>query len=104
MSENPIDHEIGEAWKAHRQGFHDTAIQQFREILDKEPENLDALYGLGLAEKAAGNDGEAREVFLHLQAQIEDISSEEESSGHPGKYFMLANMVKQQIRQLDLEA
>jgi tetratricopeptide (TPR) repeat protein len=104
MSENPIDHEIGEAWKAHRQGFQDTAIQQFREILDKDPNNLDALYGLGLAEKAAGNDDEAKEIFLHLQTQIEDVSAEEASSGHPGKFFMLANMVKQQISQLDQEA
>lgn len=103
MSDNPIDHEIGEAWKAHRQGFHDTAVQQFREILDRDPENLDALYGLGLAVKAAGNEGEAKEIFLHLQTQIEGVSAEEEATGAPGRYFMLANMVKQQIHQLDQE-
>ncbi|MCI0710514.1 MAG: tetratricopeptide repeat protein [Chloroflexi bacterium] len=103
MSDNPIDHEIGEAWKAHRQGFHDTAIQQFREILDRDPENLDALYGLGLAEKAAGNNGEAKEIFLHVQARIDGVSAEEEAAGAPGRYFMLANMVKQQINQLSQE-
>ena len=101
MSDNPIDHEIGEAWKAHRQGFQDTAIQQFREILDRDPGNLDALYGLGLAEKAAGNEAEAKQIFLHLQAQIDGVSAEEAASGTPGRYFMLANMVKQQIRQID---
>jgi tetratricopeptide (TPR) repeat protein len=95
-----IDQLIAEAWKSHRQGFHDKATEEFKKILQLNPDHTDALYGLGLSQKAAGNDQAAIATFTQLQERIANLSREEKETGHPGHYFMLANMVNQQLRSL----
>lgn len=100
MADNSLDHQIGEAWKAHRQGMHEAASEQFRQILEQDPNHLDALYGLGLAEKSMGNFTEAHDIFVNLQEKIAGVGEEESLSGHPGKFHMLATMVRQQLRQI----
>jgi hypothetical protein len=100
MSDNPVDKKIAEAWKAHRQGFQDKAIEEFRAILHQNPENFDALYGLGLAEKAAGHTDRAVEAFTHLQTKLAGLGHEEDLSGRPGHFYMLTNMVRQQLKTL----
>jgi tetratricopeptide (TPR) repeat protein len=94
------DKMIAEAWKSHRQGFHDKATEEFKQILQQNPDHADALYGLGLAQKAAGNNQAAIEAFTQLEEKIANLSREEKETGHPGQYFMLANMVQQQLRSL----
>ena len=100
MSGTELDKLVGGAWKAHRQGFQEKAIEQYEAVLAQNPQHFDALYGLGLAYKASGNVARAQAIFSQLHEALTGLSSEENSSGHPGQYFMLANMVRQQLKTL----
>lgn len=102
LHEQTLYHEqIGEAWKAHRNGFQEEAIEQFRAVLEKDPENVDALYGLGLAKKAAGNLVEARQTFSHLYKLLEKHVQKEYAEGRMERFFMLRNMVERLLNQMD---
>lgn len=100
MSENPYHEQIGEAWKAHRNGFQDNAIDQFRKVIDQDPNNIDALYGLALAEKAAGHTDTARDVLSHLEGLLKDLTESETQNSRPERHFMLYNMVQRILAQL----
>ncbi|MBI5927848.1 MAG: tetratricopeptide repeat protein [Chloroflexi bacterium] len=94
-----IKKQIGDAWRAHRQGQHDTALNIFRQVLKQEADNVDALYGLGLVQKTSGDNTHARETFSRLQDLLKELQAQEDA-GSPGRYFMLNNMVRQQLRLL----
>jgi tetratricopeptide (TPR) repeat protein len=101
MSENPISQKITEAWKLHRTGFHEQAIDQFRNALNMEPDNIDALYGLGLAQKAAGLLEAARDSFeqvIHYAEQLQVATENQENRDE--RYFMVANMARQYLSRL----
>ena len=102
--ENPYHEEIGEAWKAHRNGFQDTAIEQFREVLEQDSENVDAMYGLGLAKKANGNILEARQTFDRLYDILEKYVQKESAEGKMERYYMLRNMVERLMKQMEEES
>lgn len=91
--------QIGDAWRAHRQGQHETALNIFRQVLSQDSDNVDALYGLGLVQKTSGDAANARETFSKLQELLKTLQAEEDA-GSPGRYYMLNNMVRQQLRQL----
>jgi tetratricopeptide (TPR) repeat protein len=95
-----LDVAIAEAWKAHRAGDHEAAIEKFREVLLKDSRHVDALYGLGLAQKSAGDKSGAKKTFDELTRLLEDIlanGAETEQS----RYRMELRMVKQQLEMLD---
>lgn len=103
MADNPIDKKIGAAWKSHRQGMQDQAILEFREILHQDPNHLDALYGLGLAQKASGNKADAEETFLKLKNLLEEILEEQDDlpiEEREERYVMISQMVQQQLDTL----
>ncbi len=54
---------IGEAWRMHREGRNDDAIAEFERILKEDSDNVDAYYGLGLAQRARGNQPAAKSAF-----------------------------------------
>lgn len=96
MSKDPIQVAIGNAWKAHRAGDQDSAIRQYNEILEKDPESIDGLYGLGLAQKSMGDVLGAKLTFTKLQTILDRLVSQEESSN----LTMQLRMVKQQLDML----
>jgi tetratricopeptide (TPR) repeat protein len=91
---------IGDAWTAHRSGQHEMALARFRQILTTEPENVDALYGLGLVQKKTGDRDGSNETFQKLQHILADLMEHELTTGQRGRYFMLTNMVRQQLAQI----
>lgn len=64
------------AWHYHMVGRHDHAIEAFNEILMKEPDDIDALYGLGLAQKAAGQHDTALKSFRRVMEILEPLNAE----------------------------
>jgi Flp pilus assembly protein TadD len=94
-----VKRQIGDAWRAHRQGQHETAVTSFRQVLAQDPNNVDALYGLGLVQKTIGDNAHARETFLGLQVLLKELQAKEDV-GAPGRFFMLNNMVRQQLKFL----
>ena len=115
MSNMHTEERIGEAWKQHRMGNHDSAMEIFKDILSKRPGHLDALYGLGLAQRATGDGGAAVESFNKaMQLAQEALSAVDKTSvvdGHAGtndltsydddRYLMLQTMIKQRLEELE---
>ncbi|MDX2160769.1 MAG: tetratricopeptide repeat protein [bacterium] len=90
--------QLGRAWGNHRQGNNEAAISEFRAILAEVRDNADALYGLGLAQRAAGKTTDAAETFQRvLTIVLEALNN------HPGedRYEMLERMIKQRLGELD---
>ncbi len=95
-----LDSAIASAWKAHREGNQDTAIKEYLVILESNPEHTDALYGLGLAQKAAGDPLGAKASFHKLQKILHQRLDEAESD-EINRLQMVTRMVEQQLEVLN---
>ena len=98
MANESVAVQIGQAWRSHREGNNEAAIDQFARILRNAPDSIDAHYGLGLANKALGNKSAATEEFqraLDLTGKVEPDSQEERD-----RFMMLARMINQRIQEV----
>ncbi|MFN8448577.1 MAG: tetratricopeptide repeat protein [Anaerolineae bacterium] len=89
--------QLGRAWALHRQGQNDAAIHEFSSLLQTSANNVDALYGLALAQRSGGQIEAAQVTFERCLTQIgEAIQS------HPreDRYQMLQKMTRQRIDEL----
>jgi len=103
---------VGQAWNHHREGRNDASIAEFEAILKQNPSDIDATYGLGLAQRAAGRSQAAVESFqraLKLVEQAKDAyqatrsSSQSESNvktPEDDRFQMLSRMVQQRLSEL----
>ncbi|GAB4575044.1 MAG: hypothetical protein Kow0077_24610 [Anaerolineae bacterium] len=92
---NRDNSDLGRAWRAHVVGRDDSAIEEFRRILAANPDDVDALYGLGMALRGAGQGTEAAEVFTRVLALLDKQTAEDE--GDMNRLQMLRRMVQQQL-------
>lgn len=110
-----VEERIGEAWKQHRMNNNSAAIEMFKDILSSHPKDLDALYGLGLAQRADGDTDNSVLTFqkaLNLaQEGLEAIDSTSVLDGHVSgsnnldtdqddRFLMLSNMIGQRLAEL----
>lgn len=93
------DSPLGQAWHQHVEGQNQSAVDQFAKITQQSPEDMDALYGLGLAQRGAGQTAEALATFQRVQALVEAAVPESEEATN--RLEMLSRMVNQQIRFLE---
>lgn len=95
------DPELLAAWTLHHDGANEEAIERFNRILANDPSNQSALNGLGLSQKALGDNLGARVTFKRLVEHLEkqaDASDEANSS----RLLMEIRMAKQQLDMLDI--
>ncbi len=97
MAQNDLGEKIGAAWALHRQGNHDGAIAQFTALVRQEPNHIDAMYGLGLAQRSSGQKDEAIKTFENCRALVNRALAD-----NPGddKYEILQRMVSQRLAEL----
>jgi tetratricopeptide (TPR) repeat protein len=97
MAKNEIGEKIGAAWALHRQGDQDGAIAQFTALIRQEPNQIDAMYGLGLAQRSKGLKDAAVKTFEDCLALVNRALAE-----NPGddKYEILQRMVSQRLAEL----
>lgn len=105
---------VGEAWRLHRSNDHDAAIDIFKDILSKNPDNVDAQYGLGLGLRAKGDKSGAIAAFQHslklARKALDAVKFESSVEGHHGnnnlgsyeddRYMMLSRMINQRLFEL----
>lgn len=117
MSTAHTEERLGEAWAKHRSGDNTGAIAIFQDILSKRPKHLDALYGLGLAQRANGDTASAIEAFQSALALAKDALSAVDTTsvvdGYSGgndldtyeddRFVMLQVMIKQRLAELDAQ-
>ena len=98
---------IANAWKQHRSGSHYDAIRGFHEVLNSDPGDLDALYGLGLAQRSKGNIDESIETFnkaLSISQEGIDINSGNNNlnTTEDDRFMMLHQMISQRLEELEV--
>jgi tetratricopeptide (TPR) repeat protein len=118
MATMHTEERVGEAWKQHRMGNNDSALDIFRDILSKRPGHLDALYGLGLAQRAKGDvDGAAESFNKALNLANEALNAVDKTSIVDGmtsgandlntyeddRFLMLQRMISQRLEELEVE-
>ncbi len=89
--------QLGSAWALHRKGQNDEAVREFSALLQMSANNIDALYGIGLAQRSGGHHAAAEEAFATCLRQIEGVLAE-----HPNedRYEMLQKMTRQRLDEL----
>lgn len=110
-----VSAQIGQAWAHHRAERNNDAIREFENILKTSPDDVDALYGLGLALRATGKKDESVKMFQKAltlaeqavtstpavetpkQGQVEDKLS---IAGQNPRYMMLVRMIGQRLDEL----
>lgn len=114
MSTMPSAERIGAAWRLHRNGDNSGAARMFQDIIAVAPESVDALYGLGLAQKAQGDNSAAAESFKQALSIAEQaltaVQHTSQAEGHHGdndlesnfddRYMMLTRMLSQRIEDV----
>ncbi len=114
MSKLHSSERIGEAWRMHRDGNNDQAINIFKEIIQTAPDNVDAHYGLGLSYKAMGDMASAADEFQKaLDLSEKALSAVQTTSGVEGhhgtndldtseddRFMMLTRMLKQRLEDV----
>ena len=110
MSTMHTEERIGEAWNQHRTNNNPAAIEIFQEILSSQPKNIDALYGLGLAQRANGENGAAVASFqqalkfaeegLHENTSMLEGAGNNLDTDQDDRFMMLIRMTKQRLAEL----
>ncbi|MCB9454600.1 MAG: tetratricopeptide repeat protein [Anaerolineaceae bacterium] len=107
---------ISQAWNLYRQGQPDTAIVEFERILSADRDNVDALYGIGLAQRAAGQYEAAVKSFETALQLVKAISEKQTatrrevygdklatqndpSTPEDDRYMMLVRMLTQRVTE-----
>lgn len=113
MSKNStVDAQVGQAWDLLRQGKPQEAINSFEKVLQSIPNNVDAHYGLGLAQRASGQNADALETFekaseiaaqmleaIRSQVGGDDAANSLETT-EDDRYMMLSRMLQQRVAEL----
>jgi Tfp pilus assembly protein PilF len=106
MSSENIAADIGRAWRYQREGKADAAIGEFERILKQDANNIDANYGMGLAQRSVGKNENAIKYFRRA---LELVQAAEKTRNHtPGernmpeddRYMMLGRMLNQRLAEL----
>ncbi len=110
MSNDPIAAQIGQAWRYQREGKMDAAIAEFERILRMNPDNVDANYGIGLAQRALGQYEAAIKHFEHARKLVEaDAAARRPNSGEllvantpeDDRNMMLTRMINQRLVEIN---
>lgn len=105
MALDEISGKIGSAWELHRKGDNAGAISAFQAVLRSDDTNVDAYYGLGLAQRANGDRAAAHESFARAKSLADQKLAElragsnanDLSTTKDDRYMMLGRMLQQRL-------
>lgn len=111
MANDSLAVQIGQAWRYQREGKADAAIAEYERILRQDVDNLDANYGMGLAQRAAGKYEAAIKYFDHCQklvnaaiavrGQVRGDTIYLPNTPEDDRYMMLSRMIKQRLAEIN---
>ncbi len=97
MANQEYAEHLARAWSLHRQGENEASIREFSGLLQISPDNIDALYGLGLAQRSAGQIETSEATFERCLAQV--LATLEQHAGED-RYEMLRVLTSQRIAEV----
>lgn len=92
---------LGQAWRSHVTGRDEVALNEFQKLATSSPEDVDALYGLGLAQRGSGKTEEAVATFQRIMELLANQPAEDEDTRN--RLEMLRRMVRQQLEFLGVK-
>ncbi len=93
-----IDALVGQAWSQHYHGNNAEAIQEFRHLVERWPDHIDANYGLSLSLKTNGQKEEAAEAFKKTRALVENTLATQTDEN--SRFHMLKRMIDQHLASM----
>jgi tetratricopeptide (TPR) repeat protein len=100
MAQKDVAAQIGNAWALHRQGKHENAIAEFSQAVKSAPDNIDAMYGLGLAQRSA----KLREAAIRTFDQCRQMVTRAlEATPGNDRLEILERMCQQRLAELGQE-
>lgn len=99
MSSTPTS-PINQAWMFQRDGKTNEAIAEFERVLKAAPDDIDALYGLGLTLRYAGKNAEAIQHFQQALKLVETGHANERTDANMDRWLMLTRMIRQRLAEL----
>lgn len=108
---NNVTDQVRQAWNLQREGRSETAVAEFQKIVQQHPNDMDANYGLGLAQKKANETEAAIQTFNKTLELIEKNRKAHEARRDPNdldnirtpeddRLQMLSRMVRQRLSEL----
>lgn len=88
---------LSKAWALQNTGKHNDSVAEFEKLASKNPDDLDVMYGLGLAQKSAGLRDRALTTFTKLAEVVETQLAANPASD---RFQMLTRMVQQRLSEL----
>lgn len=108
MSKDELSVLVGDGWEALRSKDAARAQDAFRRVLNEDKEHIDALYGLGLAQRESGDKAAARTSFTtaktiaerELAALRGGSMSNNLTTTRDDRYMILIRMLEQRLNEL----
>ncbi|MBC7870034.1 MAG: tetratricopeptide repeat protein [Chitinophagaceae bacterium] len=108
MSQQNLTSQIGQAWNYHRQGNNREAIAEFEKVVKTAPDSVDALYGLGLSQRSAGDKTSAietfRKAYILAKTTLADLRANNVGNNlqsiEDDRFMMLVRMTGQRLAEL----
>ena len=102
---------ISQAWRYQREGRASAAIAEYERILKQDNDNIDALYGMGLAQRDDHQTSKALEYFRRALELVETAAAARRPSNtdeerfanntpEDDRYMMLGRMINQRLTEL----
>ena len=108
-TDNNVNSLVTQAWNHHREGRASAAVTEFEKIVQQTPQDVDAHYGLGLAQKAAGQTAAAINTFKRTLEIISENQKKEDAQRNQDEDYvktpeddrlmMLQRMVSQRLAE-----
>lgn len=89
--------QLAQAWAHHREHRNEQARDEFNHILRSDSNNIDALYGLGLAERALHNTDAAKQAFERCLALVKQALEKNPGEDRPE---MLERFIHQRLAEM----
>ncbi len=91
---------INQAWMLQRDGKTAEAVAEFERVIKAAPDDIDALYGLGLTLRYAGRKAEAIQYFQQALNLVEQGHASERTDANMDRWLMLTRMIRQRLAEL----
>jgi Tfp pilus assembly protein PilF len=102
MSADKTAAQVGDAWDLHRRGNHSEALTAFQRVVEAAPNHIDAHFGLGLTQRALGENSAAATTFQNALRLAEAEKAADDGSRFD-RLSITVRMLKQRLAEVGVK-